>query len=266
MEVSASSSHFSPPSPPERAPACAGCCSSSGPATDAALPADRPRDRARAARLLSPTRLQGPWSTSSARRRGRLLGDRMPDRMAEKYYPDYAPGAAAAEGQRQDRRPALRRGALDHQRLGRGRGPALGADAVGYTPTSACRARTPTCISSRVREDCDRYGMPLVIWAYPRGTYVEKKGGQKSLYAIDGAARLAMEMGADVVVQPAQSRAAPTRRRALQRASRSPRRRPSSMWSARRGARWSCSRAARGSTTTTCSPRRATSWRWAARA
>jgi fructose-bisphosphate aldolase, class I len=50
-----------------------------------------------------------------------------------------------------------------------------------------------------VREDCDRYGMPLVIWAYPRGTYIEEKGGQKSLYAIDYAARLAMEMGADVV-------------------------------------------------------------------
>ena len=45
--------------------------------------------------------------------------------LAEKYYPDYAgPGAAAAQGQRQDRRAALRRRALDHQRLGRGRGPA----------------------------------------------------------------------------------------------------------------------------------------------
>ena len=50
-----------------------------------------------------------------------------------------------------------------------------------------------------MREDCDRYGMPLIIWAYPRGAYVEKKGGQKSLYAIDYGARLAMEMGADVV-------------------------------------------------------------------
>ena len=41
--------------------------------------------------------------------------------------------------------------------------------------------------------------MPLVIWAYPRGTYVKAKGGQKRFYAIDYAARLAMEMGADVV-------------------------------------------------------------------
>jgi class I fructose-bisphosphate aldolase len=50
-----------------------------------------------------------------------------------------------------------------------------------------------------VREECDRYGMPLVIWAYPRGKYIAEKGGQNSLYAIDYAARLAMEMGADVV-------------------------------------------------------------------
>jgi class I fructose-bisphosphate aldolase len=41
--------------------------------------------------------------------------------------------------------------------------------------------------------------MPLVIWAYPRGRDIEKKGGRDSLYAIDYAARVAMEMGADVV-------------------------------------------------------------------
>jgi class I fructose-bisphosphate aldolase len=41
--------------------------------------------------------------------------------------------------------------------------------------------------------------MPLVIWAYPRGEAVETKGGQNSFYAIDYAARMAMEMGADVV-------------------------------------------------------------------
>jgi class I fructose-bisphosphate aldolase len=50
-----------------------------------------------------------------------------------------------------------------------------------------------------VREDCDRFGMPLVIWAYPRGRDIDRKGGQLSFYAIDYAARLAMEMGADVV-------------------------------------------------------------------
>ena len=51
----------------------------------------------------------------------------------------------------------------------------------------------------QVREDCDRFGMPLVIWAYPRGSAIDKKGGHVSFYAIDYGARLAMEMGADVV-------------------------------------------------------------------
>jgi class I fructose-bisphosphate aldolase len=41
--------------------------------------------------------------------------------------------------------------------------------------------------------------MPLVVWAYPRGRDIEAKGGRDSFYAIDYAARVAMEMGADVV-------------------------------------------------------------------
>ena len=41
--------------------------------------------------------------------------------------------------------------------------------------------------------------MPLVVWSYPRGEAVEAKGGQNSFYAIDYAARMAMEMGADIV-------------------------------------------------------------------
>jgi class I fructose-bisphosphate aldolase len=38
-----------------------------------------------------------------------------------------------------------------------------------------------------------------VIWAYPRGRDIETKGGRDSFFAIDYAARVAMEMGADVV-------------------------------------------------------------------
>jgi class I fructose-bisphosphate aldolase len=41
--------------------------------------------------------------------------------------------------------------------------------------------------------------MPLIVWSYPRGEAIEAKGGQSSFYAIDYAARMAMEMGADVV-------------------------------------------------------------------
>jgi class I fructose-bisphosphate aldolase len=41
--------------------------------------------------------------------------------------------------------------------------------------------------------------MPLVVSSDPRGEAVEAKGGQNSFYAIDYAARMAMEMGADIV-------------------------------------------------------------------
>jgi fructose-bisphosphate aldolase, class I len=50
-----------------------------------------------------------------------------------------------------------------------------------------------------VREDCERYGMPLIVWAYPRGSAVRAKGGQDSFYAVDYAARAAAEIGAEVV-------------------------------------------------------------------
>jgi class I fructose-bisphosphate aldolase len=41
--------------------------------------------------------------------------------------------------------------------------------------------------------------MPLVVWAYPRGSAIEAKGGKDSFYAVDYAARTASELGADVV-------------------------------------------------------------------
>jgi fructose-bisphosphate aldolase, class I len=76
----------------------------------------------------------------------------------------------------------------------------LGADAVGYTMYFGSPRQEEDLIQLRgVRQDCDRFGMPLVIWAYPRGRDIEAKGGRDSFYAIDYAARVAMEMGADVV-------------------------------------------------------------------
>ncbi len=41
--------------------------------------------------------------------------------------------------------------------------------------------------------------MPLIVWAYPRGSAIEAKGGKDSFYAVDYAARMASELGADVV-------------------------------------------------------------------
>ena len=76
----------------------------------------------------------------------------------------------------------------------------LGADAVGYTLYFGSPRQdddlTQLCT---VRQDCDRFGMPLVVWSYPRGSAVDAKAGRDSFYQIDYAARVAMEMGADVV-------------------------------------------------------------------
>ncbi len=76
----------------------------------------------------------------------------------------------------------------------------LGADAIGYTiyVGSPSQDRDFTQFVE-VRRAADRLGMPVVVWAYPRGEAIAKKGGKESLYAIDYAARVALELGADVV-------------------------------------------------------------------
>jgi fructose-bisphosphate aldolase, class I len=120
--------------------------------------------------------------------------------LAEKYYPDYAgqvPLILKVNGKTDvppsdDAFSTTNASVEDAVRLG--------ADAVGYTLyVGSPRQGDDLHQLQGVREDCDRFGMPLVIWAYPRGRDIDKKGGQLSFYAIDYAARLAMEMGADVV-------------------------------------------------------------------
>jgi class I fructose-bisphosphate aldolase len=120
--------------------------------------------------------------------------------LAEKYYPDYAgqvplilkvngktdvpPSDLAFSGINSSVEDAVR----------------LGADAVGYTMyLGSPRQEDDLRQLKGVREDCDRFGMPLIVGAYPRGEAIDKKGGAGSFYAIDYAARMAMEMGADVV-------------------------------------------------------------------
>ena len=76
----------------------------------------------------------------------------------------------------------------------------LGADAVGYTMyVGTPAAETDFEQYRRIREDAQRLGMPLIVWAYPRGSAIEAKGGKDSFYAVDYAARTASELGADVV-------------------------------------------------------------------
>jgi class I fructose-bisphosphate aldolase len=76
----------------------------------------------------------------------------------------------------------------------------LGADAVGYTLYVGTPAAAADYAQLRtVREDAQRYGMPLIVWAYPRGAAIDAKGGKDSFYAVHYAARVASELGADVV-------------------------------------------------------------------
>jgi fructose-bisphosphate aldolase, class I len=76
----------------------------------------------------------------------------------------------------------------------------LGADAVGYTLYVGSPSQDVDIAQcNEVRRECERYGMPLVIWSYPRGSAVKAKGGVESLYAVDYAARVACEMGCDIV-------------------------------------------------------------------
>jgi len=76
----------------------------------------------------------------------------------------------------------------------------LGADAIGYTLYVGSPAQDRDFLQfNQVRQDAEKYGMPIIIWAYPRGEAIRAKGGVDSLYAIDYAARVALELGADVV-------------------------------------------------------------------
>jgi class I fructose-bisphosphate aldolase len=76
----------------------------------------------------------------------------------------------------------------------------LGADAVGYTVyVGSPRQDVEIREYGKVRQECERFGMPLVVWAYPRGRDIEAKGGKGTLYAQDYAARVSEELGADVV-------------------------------------------------------------------
>src|SRR6185295_17736904 len=120
--------------------------------------------------------------------------------LATRYYPDYAgqvPLILKVNG-KTDVPPSDN--ALSTTNASVEDAVRLGADAVGYTMYLGSPRQDQDLHQLKgVREDCDRYGMPLIVWAYPRGEYVAKKGGQNSFYAIDYAARMAMEMGADVV-------------------------------------------------------------------
>ncbi len=76
----------------------------------------------------------------------------------------------------------------------------LGADAIGYTLyVGTPRQDVELLQFQKVRQEAGRFGMPIVMWAYPRGSAIEAQGGKGTLFAIDYAARVAEEVGADIV-------------------------------------------------------------------
>ena len=120
--------------------------------------------------------------------------------LAEKFYPEYAgkvPLVLKLNGKTEipaDDSPIspLNASVEDAVRLG--------ADAVGYTLYVGSSRQDEDFEQFRaVREEAARYGMPIIVWSYPRGAAVEAKGGKDSVYAIDYAARVAQELGADVI-------------------------------------------------------------------
>ncbi|MBI3873091.1 MAG: fructose-bisphosphate aldolase [candidate division Zixibacteria bacterium] len=120
--------------------------------------------------------------------------------LAEKYYPKYAGriplvlklnGRTSIPSEAQALSPLT--GSVDDA-------VRLAADAVGYTLYVGSPSQEHDIATlNEVRFDCERLGMPLIVWAYPRGEAIEKKGGRDSLYAVDYAARVAEELGADIV-------------------------------------------------------------------
>lgn len=76
----------------------------------------------------------------------------------------------------------------------------IGADAIGYTlyvgsPLQHIDIRQ----FADVRKEASRFGIPIILWSYPRGKFIKEKGGKNSFYAVDYAARVAEELGSDFV-------------------------------------------------------------------
>ena len=123
----------------------------------------------------------------------------LPVDLVEKFYWDYAGelplivalnGMAAGAGR--STQPAPQGTVADAVRLG--------ADAVGYFLYTDSPVRDNAFTDYQlVRQDAERLGMPLFVWASPRGKTIEEMGGPDSLYAVDYAIRTTHRLGADVV-------------------------------------------------------------------
>jgi class I fructose-bisphosphate aldolase len=76
----------------------------------------------------------------------------------------------------------------------------IGAAAVGYTMYYGTPRQDEDLPQlAAIRAECDQFGMPLIVWAYPRGEAINAKGGRDTNYAIESAVRMAVEMGATII-------------------------------------------------------------------
>ncbi len=77
----------------------------------------------------------------------------------------------------------------------------LGAKAVGYTVyVGSKQEKKMTTEFARIGREADQAGIPLIGWMYPRGRSV--KGKEYSKEILSYAARLALEMGAEIAKIP----------------------------------------------------------------
>ena len=79
----------------------------------------------------------------------------------------------------------------------------LNADAIGYTMYAGSKYEDKMWNEFRqVQEEARKYDLPVVMWAYPRGKGIEGEsdyGGDTEPDVISYAARLGLELGADMV-------------------------------------------------------------------
>jgi len=79
----------------------------------------------------------------------------------------------------------------------------LGAEAVGYTMYAGSIHEDEMWKEFRqVQEEARKYGVPVVMWSYPRGEGIEENSdysGQKDPDVVAYGARLGLELGADMV-------------------------------------------------------------------